>query len=327
MADFDDAVALLLFDDDSGGSGDDWHPPADWLTVPEPGPWEVYLLLLVKKTLQYGVDFESPIINDQTVGGLIIDWGDGTVENFEGQPWRVQRHQHNYANPGQYLIKITAESNSCFFFDKYIDSYSDYDGVLIAKLGENIEICARNSSGYTSIRSYALNSSLTSYVSIKRPYESFPDSLFYGCQSLKKFKATLPISIIPNDFFQNNRTLRDTGFDFSKILKVGNYAFQSCYTLTKLNMPECTLVGEYSFGNCYGLKKAYLPNCTSIGNHAFEYCYNLTEIYAPNCTSVGDGAFMYCNLEKVTFAENCTFGKNAFAYCYAFYPRPDGSTN
>ncbi len=28
-----------------GGGDDDWQPPADWLTVPEPGPLEICMLV------------------------------------------------------------------------------------------------------------------------------------------------------------------------------------------------------------------------------------------------------------------------------------------
>ncbi len=69
--------------------------------------------------------------------------------------------------------------------------------------------------------------------------------------------------------------------------------------ITELNFPKMTNVPNNAFENCYSLKKVTLPDGAVIGNYAFSECYNLKEVSgAP--VSLGNGAFFGCmRLEKL----------------------------
>ena len=334
MSDFADGLVLgMMFGGGSEEDNDDWQPPADWLPVPEPEPWEVYLLIELRgsdvSSLQYNLTFANPIDCYIGEGTLIIDWGDGTVEPYEGVV-RDENGQvisgtqwyssyHTYEKQGQYIIKITTQKENCLFYTTSGRNYYS-GGILIAKLGSNIRLKSDIKRNINPLgNNYTLH-----YVSVKNTL-GFTGYCFSNCYALKKIELAAPLSEIPESFLYDNYAL--TKFDFSETLTINTYALYET-RFKKLSLPKCTEIKKSSCQYMRALTEVHAPLCISIENGAFIDCMSLTEIYAPNCTSVGDGAFSYCyNLEKVTFAENCTFGKNVFSNCYNLYPLPDGATN
>ncbi len=299
-----------LFMLDPGG-GDDWFPPEDWLTVPEPEPWEVCLLVDMQNTLTYQLSFGDPSNDAMTgCGHITIDWGDGTIDSYDGviydesggstgTPWSIPKH--TYSEAGQYLIKVTTTEHNCLIIHLSDDYYSQkVSSTLIAKLGENIrlELYEGNMQGGSFRGCTRLH-----WVVVKGD-TAIPYGCFQNCYALRKIDLNTPMTAIPD------------------------YCFFGTYQLKYPDFSQVTSVGKYAFNNAYTIKKISLPICISIDNNAFYQTYGLREIYAPLCTSVGGNAFSYASsLEKATFADGCTFGSNAFYYCYNLYPRPDGSTN
>ena len=90
---------------------------------------------------------------------------------------------------------------------------------------------------------------------------------------------------------------------------IGNSAFQSCYSLTRINIPD---------------------SVTSIGNSAFQHCYSLTRINIPDgVTSIGSSAFNNCKTlcdvlleSKPTLANTNAFGNLPTNY-RIYVPRSD----
>ena len=79
-----------------------------------------------------------------------------------------------------------------------------------------------------------------------------------------------------HDYWNNPRLANTKSIYMQKrgVTSIGGYAFQNCYSLTAINIPD---------------------GVTSIGNSAFQYCYSLTAINIPDgVTSIGAGAFQYC---------------------------------
>ena len=103
-------------------------------------------------------------------------------------------------------------------------------------------------------------------------------------------------------------------------LIIGDYAFNSCSTLTSIMIPDSvTSIGEFAFTNCSSLASVTIPDSvTSIGDGAFYSCSSLTSITIPeSVTSIGDYAFDSCSsLTSITIPDSVTsIGKDAFAEC------------
>lgn len=285
--DFAGAINELFRDGGGGGDEDDWQPPEWWIPVPEPAEYEILILVWVTDTNN---SFELSLQNNETgssgYANVFCDWGDGTETTYPAEYfWGSARH--NFAETGQYLIKITtSESLNVVYARSLKNCYWQ-----IIKTGNNILFVSDyfNEHGY---RNTPLsNHNRLKYIKINNEKGLPVDKSYYYFEldyALQKIELKKPMSgNIPEQSFRDNYALTD----FSRIPFDGN---------------SVNTVGNYAFSNCYGLKKIILPNCTSIGDYAFQNCYNLQEIIVP---------------------EDCTFGTNCFQNCYSLYPRPDGSTN
>lgn len=85
---------------------------------------------------------------------------------------------------------------------------------------------------------------------------------------------------------------------------IGECAFQDCFYLSSINIPESvTYIGHSAFSNCERLKSIELPeSITEIEYHTFSQCYGLESVVIPNSiTTIGSGAFEYCNLKSVYY--------------------------
>ena len=99
-------------------------------------------------------------------------------------------------------------------------------------------------------------------------------------------------------------------------ISVGEYAFQSCYSLIQVNLPMCSSIGNYAFVNCSSLSQVSLPVCSSIGTYAFLYCYSLSQLSLPVCSSIGTYAFGYCySLSQVNLPMCSSISNYAFFNC------------
>ena len=134
-----------------------------------------------------------------------------------------------------------------------------------------------------------------------------------------------------------------SGENSYKVYSIGSSAFQYCYRLTSISIPEgLTEIGNYAFFSCSKLTSITIPEgVTSIGYHAFNGCSSLTSITIPegvtkistqvfygcsNLTSItipegvisiNAEAFYGCSsLTSITIPEGVTsIGSSAFAYC------------
>jgi hypothetical protein len=80
----------------------------------------------------------------------------------------------------------------------------------------------------------------------------------------------------------------------SSVTSIGDYAFESCRSLTSLTIPaSVTSIGYGAFAYCSGLTSLTIPKgVTSIGRSAFYGCTSLTSLTIPSSvTSIGDYAF------------------------------------
>ena len=121
---------------------------------------------------------------------------------------------------------------------------------------------------------------------------------------------------------------------FSTKTNIEGYAFDYCYALQSVTIPEgVTNFEGYTFTYCCALQSVTIPEgVTSIGTYEFAYCYALQSVTIPEgATNIGNSAFRNCYaLQGVTIPEGVTNIEGyAFAYCYALHgvTIPEGVTS
>lgn len=341
---FSDGVALgymLGKNNSSGGSSDDnydWTIPEDWLTVPEPAPNEVKVLVDIRESPEtYKVSTWRYMTNEHGdwTGTYDVDFGNGYTQHaLDGYAFG-DGNVAPYSEIGQYII--TYSSNDRLYYSPwdypYDFSLTKPATVLMVKFGSNI------GNGYTDYNGDFYGG----FCGCQRlQYVKFgkctinTNLLAHGnddCYDIRKIEFTDNPTSIPNSTFSASssdlstysRLTNITGLE--NVTSIGNFAFIGCENLRHIELPACTSVGDYAFQGCTNLKNIEIPHCTSMGYQAFCNCDMLKTINCPECTSVGGNAFMYDQrLNSVTFDEGCTYGTAAFSCCSDLYPRPDGTT-
>ncbi len=103
-----------------------------------------------------------------------------------------------------------------------------------------------------------------------------------------------------NGEYSGSRTIPATvpnGSTTYRVTRIGNYAFNSCSSLTSIMMSN---------------------NITSIGYSAFDGCLNLTSItLSNNITSIGYGTFSTCTNLQYTIYDNAEYLTNSDNQCIA----------
>lgn len=105
----------------------------------------------------------------------------------------------------------------------------------------------------------------------------------------------------------------------SGITKIGNFAFDGCYSLVSVTIPEGVVeIGVNAFKGC-GFTSINLPkSLKKIAEGAFSRCRKLTSISLPDGISVIEsGAFEECSsIERIIIPEGVTkIGDSAFEEC------------
>ena len=121
--------------------------------------------------------------------------------------------------------------------------------------------------------------------------------------------------VLPND--GSITSIGDYTYDEDSGNYIGNIAFEYCYELTGIAIPNgVTSIGYEAFFYCENLTSVTIPNSVKIIDFAaFEECTSLTSIVIPDSvTSIGEDAFSYCKSltsviipNGVTSISDCVF--------------------
>lgn len=271
----------------------------------------------------------SPMLGVCPNGTVDVDWGDGTAhDTLTGTSTTTVKWTptHNYAAPGDYVIKLTVTGNT--WFSGVSSSVQGPYLLRGSSGGDNINYIYRNAvkkieigNGVTRISTYAfLYCYALTNVIIPDGVTFISDYAFNNCSSLTNVIIPNSITDIGSDAFSDGGALANVIIPDS-ITRIKSYAFSSCGPLTSITIPEgVTSIGSNVFARCYSLANVIIPDgVTDIGGGAFYYCKALAHVKIPDgVTNIGDTAFQYLySLVNITIPDDVTrIGSGAFNGCH-----------
>ena len=235
-------------------------------------------------------------------GTVTVDWGDGTTpDTLTGTSTSTVKWtpNHEYAAPGDYVIKLTVDgeigmsginkSNQYSYILRHSSSsdernYAYYQSLKRVELGGSV----------TSIGNYFLNYcySLDS-ITIPNGVTSIGDYSFNCCYSLKSVVFPSGVKSVGQYAFAYAHKLKTVSFP-SSVTSIGKNFFYNCYLLDSITIPNgVTSIVNYFLYNCYSLDSITIPNgVTSIVNNFCPNGYSLKSVVFPSSvTSIEYSAF------------------------------------
>lgn len=271
----------------------------------------------------------SPMLGVCPNGTVDVDWGDGTAhDTLTGTSTTTVKWTptHNYAAPGDYVIKLTVTGSMGLLGSgaaiqgsgilRY-NSPGNYINYTYRDAVKRVEI----GNGVTSIGSSAFNycGTLTS-VTIPDGITSIGSNAFNCCYSLTNVIIPDGATSIDNSAFSNCYSLASIIIP-NGVTSIGSGVFQYCGSLTSVTIPDgVTSIGSNAFNCCYALASATIPDSiTSINDYAFIGCASLINVVIPDgVTSISGNAFGDCHsFTNVTIPDSVThIGDSVFSGCY-----------
>ena len=272
------------------------------LYITDDGKTRLYITLQEGRT--------SPMLGVCPNGTVTVDWGDGTTpDTLTGTSTATVKWtpKHNYAAPGDYVIKLTVVSGSA----------------ALAGLPDNGggTYLLRHTSDKNNINN--VYSGAIKLVEIGERIEIKADA-FRQCSCLES--VTIPAETIVDlsDTFYSCRRMGYVAIPKTTSI-VGQYAFADCSSLRSASLPKITTFGQYCLTNCFSIRRVNLSSeAKEIDYGAFSNCYNLSSLKIPSGVTTIPGAMLANNrvLCSVKFEGNIsTLGTRTFAGCSgaAFY--------
>ena len=267
--------------------------------ITDDGKTRVYIHLTQGRT--------SPRLGVCPNGTVDVDWGDGTThDTLTGTSTSTVKWTptHNYATPGDYVIKLTVTGSMNF----YGSSTSKQDSGLL-----------RYSSS-SDARNYAYHNAITK-VEIGTGVTSVRDNAFRSCYSISSITIPNCITSVGGYAFYECYSLSSIVIPDS-VTNIEDFAFYSCNSLSSIVIPDNVTSIEFGVLNsCSSLSSIVIPDSvTSIGERAFYSCNSLSSIVIPDSvTSIGSQAFCNCrSLSSITIPDGVTsIGNYMFQYCYS----------
>lgn len=233
-------------------------------------------------------------------GGIVVDWGDGTVETPTGTTLSLN---HKYAELGDYVVAIEVKNGVLEF--RGSSTYNVVSEVL-APFFERARAVRKIEIGYgiSQINNYS----------------------FYMLTSLKYLSIPKEVTVLNGVFCMNCSSL--VAFVIPKMVKsLGANAFGYCSSLKVVAIPnDFNELPNYVFTNCFSMRALVLPKKTQVINSSlFNYCISLqtfvssegvTKIYSSvftNCKSTAYFDFSACNTIPTLSNSNSFSGINQSA--------------
>ena len=304
------AMYMQIFAPATGGNSQQPTPP-----IP---PMNDKLKLVVETTVDYKKTGIYSAERDDASKPIIIDWGDGTVEQIDGD---ISQLVHEYASAETFNV-VVQNIKSYVASDKNFDwtqttSQNHYTLKEIVAIPDAIK----------SIGDYAFSgcSDLTS-VTIPDSVTSIGQRAFYNCHGITNLTIPDSVTSIGDNAFNDCSGITNLTIG-TGVTSIGNYVFYGCSSLTSVTIPDSvTSIGGWAFHSCTSLTNVTIPgSVTNIMEYAFYDCRELTSVTIPNSvTNIGNFTFGQCGKLKSVYITDivkwCNIcGGKAFDQAYNLY--------
>ncbi len=225
----------------------------------------------------------SPLLGCCPNGTVTVDWGDGTTpDTLTGTSTGIVKWTptHNYAAPGDYVIKLTVDGSMAFY------------GTTGSNQGSGILRYTSASDARNQVYQNA-----TQKVEIGNGVTSIRDNVFYRCNSLSSITIPNGVTSIGSSVFVRCFPLSSITIP-NGVTSIGGSPFYGCNSLSSITIPNgVTSIGSNAFYDCNSLSSITIPSSvTSIRDNAFYDCYSLSSITIPSSvTSIKPYAFYSCS--------------------------------
>ena len=312
-----------------------WTRPADWLALPNVGDTESKFVGL------HAIHENSNFLALSAAGNYTVDWGDGTVENFNSGVTAYHQYDYNSAafngtlssrGYKQAIVTVTPQAGKTFtslnlnlkHSQTGLQTYSSgWLDILISGPSLNALVISGNTAN---VNHYLLEQAkLISSNAIG----SF-SFLFNGCRRLESIPAWVVKTTGAVDMsymFNNCSSLQTVPLFNTAVVTNMSYMFQYCYSLQTVPLFNTAVVTNMScmFQNCYSLQTVPLFNTQAVTSMSYMFygCYSLQTVPLFNTAAVTNisGMFYNCyslqsipalNASAVTSSANLG---NIFASC------------
>ena len=272
----------------------------------------------------------SPMLGVCPNGTVTVDWGDGTTPDVltgtstSAVQWTPN---HEYAAPGDYVIRLTVDG------EMHFRGYTQY-----------------NLASFVLSHSESANNANLAYCNAVRKIEvgsgvtAFEAHAFRCCRSLESISVCDAVATIGEQSFEECYSLKHVVIP-SKVTSISKRTFYSCFSLEHFSASCNTvtwgesvfeddsslvsacfpdgvrIIPKYMFQDCYSLDRVSVPNnLEKITSYAFYNCYSLPYFVAPqSAVDIGDNSF--CNCKSMSFVvlsdDMVNIPYNMFYYCYS----------
>ena len=272
-----------------------------------------------ERDIPFGIKFKTSV-----VGGVTIDWGDGSTQITDGAANTSTIYTHTYAQNGDYTVTLEVTSgkmdisNQTMFFNN--NSYYNAARVKKIELGQ-VYLGNTNTDAFNNL--YNLET-----VTLPHPYiTNIGRSAFVNCRKLKHVNIPASCTDIGDGSgggsgsFRDNYSLQSVSLPYTMTIIRGR-TFENDTQLKRLTIPpQVSIVQGAVCGECHNLESVVIPNTVTsfTGDSQFVNCRSLKSITIPSeVPSLPASAFSGCwSLKSVVMSGNSltTLGNTVFANC------------
>lgn len=224
----------------------------------------------------------SPMLGICPKGTVTVDWGDGTDPDvLTGTSLTTVKWTptHNYAAPGDYVIRLTVDGSAQLYGESY-----NLKNSCILRYSTGADY--RNKIYHSAIRKVEVGNGVV-YIG---------ESAFEECYSLSSITIPAGVTSLGDHVFRYCYSLSSVTIP-SSITSIGAYMFNVCYSISSITIPSSvTSIGNFAFSTCSALSTITLPaGVTSLGKYAFREIYAASRVAIPaGVTSLRDAVFYNC---------------------------------